>query len=100
MVPPKANRLEQAALFHLKFESIHPFLDGNGRTGRLIINFMLMRRGYPPIDVKFIDRARYYRCFNSYAHTNDFSAMLQLIAGYLKERLEQYLDLLKNIPEK
>lgn len=94
----KRHIIEQAALFHLKFESIHPFLDGNGRTGRLIINFMLMQQGYPPIDVKFSDRVRYYNCFKVYAQNSASDSMTTLIAQYVEERLAGYLEVLKNIP--
>lgn len=62
----KLHPIERAALFHLKFEGIHPFVDGNGRTGRLILNLMLMQAGYPPINVKYSDRKRYYEAFDEY----------------------------------
>ena len=52
--------VEKMVLFHLKFESIHPFIHGNGRTGRLILNLELMKEGYPPINIKFKDRKKYY----------------------------------------
>lgn len=53
------NPIERIARFHLEFEGIHPFIDGNGRTGRLILNLDLIRNGYPPINIKFADRKRY-----------------------------------------
>lgn len=90
----KRHSIESIALFHLKFEGIHPFIDGNGRTGRLILNLMLMQQGYPPINVKFTDRKRYYDCFDSYFQDNDSSPMVNMIAEYIREGLEQYLIIL------
>lgn len=86
--------VEEAALFHLKFEGIHPFIDGNGRTGRLILNFMLMQNGYLPIDVKFTDRAKYYACFDSYSREGKAEPMMELVAGYVQQRLEAYVSIL------
>lgn len=85
------NIIERVARFHLEFESIHPFIDGNGRTGRLLMNFELMQNGYPPINVKFTDRKRYYEAFDSFSRNQDANPMTNLITEYVTERLEQYL---------
>ena len=86
--------LESVALFHLRFEGTHPFIDGNGRTGRLILNLMLMQAGYPPINVKFTDRRRYYGCFDSYYRDDDAAPMVMMVCEYVRERLAQYLSIL------
>ena len=88
----KLHVVEQVALFHLRFESIHPFIDGNGRTGRLLMNLQLIQAGYPPINVKFADRRRYYEAFDSYAKNGTPEAMVTLVAEYLQERLHSMLE--------
>lgn len=88
------NPIERIARFHLEFEGIHPFLDGNGRTGRLLLNLDLIRNGYPPINVKFTDRKRYYDAFDAYYRDGNADEMVNLIAGYVDERLEEYFRVL------
>lgn len=83
--------IERIARFHLEFEGIHPFVDGNGRTGRLIMNLELIRSGYPPINVKFTDRKRYYDAFNAFYRDGNADDMILLVAEYVNERLERYL---------
>lgn len=92
----KIDIIEKIALFHLKFESIHPFLDGNGRIGRLILNFELMKQGFPPINIKYKDRRRYYDAFKAYNETEDSSLMTDLICDYLIEEINIYIKIKEN----
>lgn len=62
--------LEKIARFHLEFEHIHPFCDGNGRIGRVIINYQLMRLGFPPIIVRDKEKSIYYKSFGEYRDSN------------------------------
>lgn len=88
--------IERIALFHLEFEGIHPFVDGNGRTGRLILNLELIRNGYPAINVKFSDRKRYYNAFDSFYRDNNAEPMIQLVAEYVSARYDDYFRILEN----
>ncbi len=85
----KMHPVERAALFHLKFEGIHPFVDGNGRTGRLILNLMLMQAGYPPINVKYSDRKRYYDAFDAYYRNSDATVMYSILLAVLGKELDR-----------
>ena len=88
------NNIERIARFHLEFEGIHPFIDGNGRTGRLIMNLDLIRNDYPAINVKFADRKKYYDAFDAYFRDGNAEEMTELIAGYVNQRLDEYLEIL------
>jgi len=60
------NIIRRLAKMHLTFEHIHPFVDGNGRIGRVINNYLLIREGFVPINIKFIDRKKYYEAFKEF----------------------------------
>ena len=87
--------IEAVAEFHLRFEGIHPFIDGNGRTGRLILNLELMKAGLLPVNIKFADRRKYYDSFDRYygdEHSPD--ALVKLIADYEAEELERHIKII------
>ncbi len=88
------HTIVRSAIFHLRFEGIHPFIDGNGRTGRLILNMSMMKEGYLPVDVKFSDRLRYYDAFSDYYSTGNPESMTKLIAEYERDNLTERIALL------
>ena len=91
----KMHPIERIARFHLEFEGIHPFIDGNGRTGRLLLNLDLIQNGYPAINVKFTDRKTYYAAFDEFYKNNNAEPMVELVAKYIIKRMKQYLEILK-----
>lgn len=91
----KLNPLIAAALFHIRFEAIHPFIDGNGRTGRLLVNFKLMRAGYLPISIKYESRLAYYQAFTTYHTTGSLEPMARIILEAEKSRLQEWMNIVK-----
>lgn len=91
----KMHPIERIARFHLEFEGIHPFIDGNGRTGRLLLNLDLIQNGYPAINVKFADRKTYYDAFDEFYKNNNAEPMIELVAKYVINSMKQYLAILK-----
>lgn len=86
--------VECVALFHLRFESIHPFIDGNGRTGRLLMNLQLIKAGLPAVSIKFSDRKRYYDAFDEYATTGSAEAMTRIVGEALVDRMREMLEMI------
>jgi Fic family protein len=83
--------VKAVAEFHLRFEGIHPFIDGNGRTGRLILNLELIKAGFLPVNIKFTDRDKYYDCFDSYySDEGNSDTLTQLILAYEEEEILRY----------
>ena len=84
----------QISLFHLRFENIHPFIDGNGRAGRMLINLQLMMAGFLPVNIKYKDVGRYYRCFRQYdiSPGKGVQEMYNLITKYEYEELTGLIE--------
>ena len=87
--------VERVALFHLRFESIHPFIDGNGRTGRLLMNLQLIKEGLPAVNIKYSDRRSYYDAFDEYARMGSADAMTKLIGEALVARLREMGEMIE-----
>ncbi len=84
------NLIEKIAKFHADFEKIHPFSDGNGRTGRLIMNFELMKKGYPICIIRNEDRLEYYDSLELAQTKKDYSKIISFITTSLEHTFEFY----------
>lgn len=85
----------RAVLLHGEFVKIHPFIDGNGRTSRLLLNFELMKNGYPPIIIKKENRAEYYNVLDHAHTTMDYHPFLKFVAKLVTESEQMWLSLLE-----
>lgn len=85
-----------AALIHLKFVSIHPFIDGNGRTARLLMNLVLLQNGYPQAIIKVSNRAKYIQAIEKYQQSsnNDHSDFYKLVLQSVNNSLDLYSKIL------
>lgn len=87
--------LDQIALFHAEFETIHPFNDGNGRLGRVLINQQLMAQGMPPVIIQNKSKhTSYYPAFDNYRVTGRFDDFTEILASLLIESLHKRITLL------
>ncbi len=75
--------VKRIARLHLTFEYIHPFVDGNGRIGRVVNNYLLIREGFVPINIKFVDRKKYYEAFKEFDEKESTAIMEEITAKAL-----------------
>ena len=93
----KKDVIEYAAMAHFKLVQIHPFVDGNGRTARLLTNLILMQNGFPPTVVLKLDRNKYYNCLEK-GHKNNLQDFINFIARSVERSLAVWVEAIK--PEK
>ena len=84
----------RAAELHTRFVKIHPYVDGNGRTGRLLLNVELMKSGYPPVAIRSEDRRAYCDALDAACVSGDFTGITRLVAESVRRSLGLYLDVL------
>lgn len=97
----RGHIIKRIALLHLTFEHIHPFVDGNGRIGRVMNNYLLMREGYVPLTIQFTDRPSYYQSFKDFESNGDTTRMEQIVGNALVESYHKrlaYLEGKKIVP--
>ena len=89
------NIIKRIARLHLVFEYLHPFMDGNGRIGRVINNYLLIREGFVPINIKFIDRKKYYDAFKEFDEKGATGIMEEIVGKALTNSYHKRLAYLE-----
>lgn len=89
------NPIEYAAWTHAEFVRIHPFIDGNGRTSRLIMNYQLMSKGFLPISIAKENRLDYYNVLEDYAVNGKLNRFTDLIADLEEIQLDNYIGMIR-----
>jgi Fic family protein len=92
-----ANEIELAAWTHAEFVRIHPFVDGNGRTARLIMNYQLMKKGFLPISIKKESRLEYFNTLEEYAVKGNLDPFVDMLSILEEEQLDRYLNMKKTL---
>lgn len=90
----KDHSIIKSAIAHLEFVSIHPFIDGNGRTARLLMNLILLNAGYPPAIIKMSNRADYILSIEKAQNEGDVEDFYKVICEALLESIDRYIELL------
>ena len=81
----KLHPLILASYFHTEFEKIHPFVDGNGRVGRLLMNFILYKNNYPMINIPKSRKFKYYEVLQDAQHKRNLKSFVKYLIGILKK---------------
>jgi len=81
-----------SALLHGEFVKIHPFVDGNGRTARLLMNFIAIKNGFPPLIIRKEQRLEYYEALDHTHITKDYTAFIRLVFSVAEKSLDHYLN--------
>jgi len=84
--------LKAAAYFHVRFEYIHPFADGNGRVGRTLLNYFLMIRNHPPLIIHDEDKSGYYAALERYDRDEDIAPMVNFLQAQTEKTWEKSLE--------
>ena len=84
--------VERGAMLHAIFVGIHPFIDGNGRTSRLLLNLEVMKNGFPPVIIKVENRLGYYEALDKAHTTEDYSDFIALVEREVEDSLDLYLS--------
>lgn len=79
--------LEKIAFSHVQLAKIHPFLDGNGRCARLVLNFQLMKNGFAPVIIPYDERARYFETLEAFKVNKDIDPFIEYLLEKEKEAL-------------
>jgi Fic family protein len=87
--------VQRGAMLHAIFVGIHPFIDGNGRTSRLLLNLELMKDGFPPVIIKVENRLAYYEALDKAHITENYDNFIVLVEREVEDSLDLYLSALR-----